>query len=148
MYLGTPFVLTICRLYPQWTRYFTLIGLNTCALSMALGSLCNTVPQLIGVQGILFGLGGCIAYCPSTLYIDEWFDTRKGLAYGIVWSASGFGGVVLPILLQYLLDTLGFRTTMRIWAGIIFFFALPLTWLVRPRLLPHHANRHTHLCEW
>lgn len=141
MYIGTPFVLTICRLYPRWTRWFTLIGLIICSLSMALSSFCNTVPQLIGVQGVLFGCGGCIAYCPCTLYIDEWFDRRKGMAYGIVWSAAGAGGVILPLALQASLDSLGFRTTMRIWSGIIFAFAIPLTWFVKPRL-PALANRH------
>lgn len=139
--MGTPFVLTICRLYPRWTRWFTLIGLTICSLSMALGSFCNTVPQLIGVQGVLFGVGGCIAYCPTTLYIDEWFDQRKGMAYGIVWSAAGVGGVILPLLLQALLQGLGFRTTMRIWSGIIFAFAIPMTWFVKPRL-PALASRH------
>lgn len=141
MYLGTPFVLTICRLYPQWTRWFTLIGLLMCSLSMAASSFCNTVPQLIAIQGVLFGVGGCIAYCPCTLYIDEWFDRRKGMAYGIVWSAAGAGGVVLPLVLQALLDSHGFRTTMRIWSGIIFAMAIPLTFLVKPRL-PVQNNRH------
>lgn len=108
---------------------------------MALGSFCNTVPQLIGVQGILFGAGGCIAYCPCTLYIDEWFDRRKGMAYGIVWSAAGAGGVILPLALQALLESFGFRTTMRIWSGIIFALAIPLTWFVKPRL-PILADRH------
>ncbi|KAJ1548131.1 hypothetical protein HK405_004150, partial [Cladochytrium tenue] len=64
------------------------------------------------------------------------------LAYGIVWSASGAGGVAIPFLLQVLLDSLGFRNTMRVWAGVIFALAIPLTWFVRPRL-PHHAARHS-----
>lgn len=89
----------------------------------------------------MFGFGGCVAYCPCTLYIDEWFDRRKGMAYGIVWSAAGAGGVVLPLFLQALLDSLGFRSTMRIWSGIIFALAVPLTWFVKPGL-PVQASRH------
>ncbi|KAJ2993221.1 hypothetical protein NUW58_g1911 [Xylaria curta] len=91
--------------------------------------------------GVIFGVGGCVAYCPCTLYIDEWFVRRKGLAYGIVWSAAGAGGAVFPFLLQALLDRLGFQTAMRIIAGAIFGLSAPLTFFIKPRL-PHLANAH------
>ncbi|KAI1873290.1 uncharacterized protein JN550_003543 [Neoarthrinium moseri] len=141
MYLGTPFILTLCRLYPRAARWSTLSGLFAASLSMALSSLCTSVPQLIGAQGVLFGLGGCIAYCPCTLYIDEWFAQRKGLAYGIVWSAAGVGGVALPLVLQALLARFGFQTAMRIWAGILFTSSAPLAFFIKPRL-PYSANIH------
>ncbi|KAI1859808.1 hypothetical protein JX265_010257 [Neoarthrinium moseri] len=141
MYLGTPFILTLCRLYPRAARWSTLSGLFAASLSMALSSLCTSVPQLIGAQGVLFGLGGCIAYCPCTLYIDEWFAQRKDLAYGIVWSAAGVGGVALPLVLQALLARFGFQTAMRIWAGILFTSSAPLAFFIKPRL-PYSANIH------
>lgn len=141
IYAGTPFVLVLCRLYPCRAPWFTPAGLFITSLSMAISSSCNSVPQLIGTQGILFGIGGCFAYCPCVLYIDEWFARRKGMAYGIVWSAAGFGGVVFPLLIETLLNTVGFRTTMRIWAGVLFACSAPLTFLVKPRL-PYSANTH------
>ncbi|KAH6623423.1 major facilitator superfamily domain-containing protein [Chaetomium tenue] len=141
MYLATPFVLTICRLYPRWARWSTLAGLFLASLSLVASSFCGGALQLVGVQGVLFGVGGCVAYCPSTLYIDEWFSRRKGLAYGLVWSAAGVGGVVFPLVLQALLDTLGFRTAMRISACILFACSAPLAFYVKPRL-PYLANPH------
>lgn len=141
MYLGTPFVLTICRLYPRWARWSTLAGLFLASLSLATSSFCDSALQLIGVQGVIFGVGGCVAYCPCTLYIDEWFSRRKGLAYGIVWSAAGVGGVVFPLLLQALLDSFGFRSAMRISAGILFACSAPFAFWVKPRL-PYLANPH------
>lgn len=147
MYIATPSVIALCRLRPRWARWFTLAGLVSAGLTMALSSLCTTVPQLIATQGVLFGIGGCFAYCPSILYIDEWFARRKGMAYGIMWSAAGFGGVVLPLLLEFLLTAYGFRTALRVWAVVLLVLALPLSLLVRPRLpLPaagmgrHHFN--------
>lgn len=109
---------------------------------MALSSFCTSVPQLIGAQGVVFGIGGCVAYCPSTLYIDEWFARRKGLAYGIVWSAAGVGGVFLPLCLEALLSRYGFQTAVRIWAGTLFVCAAPLALLIKPRL-PYAASIHT-----
>jgi hypothetical protein len=43
------------------------------------------VTHLILSQGVGFGLGGCLAYTPSILFMSEWFCKRKGLAFGIVW---------------------------------------------------------------
>lgn len=80
-----------------------------------------------------------MAYCPCNLYIDEWFARRKGLAYGIVWSAAGFGGAVLPLVLEALLQNVGFKNTVRICAGILFAIAAPLSIWVKPRL-PYSPN--------
>ncbi|KAK4121691.1 MFS general substrate transporter [Parathielavia appendiculata] len=134
MYIATPFVISLSRLRPRWARWFTLGGLVAAALTMALSSFCTTVDQLIATQGVLFGIGGCFAYCPSILYIDEWFARRKGMAYGIMWSAAGFGGVVLPLLLEFLLTSYGFRTALRVWAVVLFVLAIPLSFFVKPRL--------------
>ncbi|KAH8673617.1 major facilitator superfamily domain-containing protein [Xylariales sp. PMI_506] len=134
MYLGTPLVIALCRLYPRQARWCTQAGLFFAALSIALSSFCDTVPQLVVTQGILFGVGGCFAYCPCVLYTDEWFIQRKGMAYGIIWSATGFGGAVLPLLLENLLSSHGFRTTMRIWAGVLFGISFPLAYFVKPRV--------------
>jgi MFS family permease len=134
MYIATPFVIALCRLRPRWARWSTLAGLVAAALTMALSSFCTTVGQLIATQGVLFGISGCFAYCPSIIYIDEWFARRKGMAYGIMWSAAGFGGVVLPLLLEFLLTTYGFRTALRVWAVVLFLVSVPLSFFVKPRL--------------
>ncbi|KAF2723672.1 MFS general substrate transporter [Polychaeton citri CBS 116435] len=144
LYVGTPFVLALCRLYTRSARWFTLVGLLIASLSMALSSLCSSVPQLVATQGIIFGIGGCFAYCPCVMYIDEWFAQRKGMAYGIVWSASGFGGVILPLLLQTLLNHLGFKTATRVWAIVLFAVSAPLSFFIRPRL-PYSGNTRTRL---
>ncbi|KAJ3548415.1 hypothetical protein NM208_g1014 [Fusarium decemcellulare] len=134
MYIGTPFVVALCRLFPRQARWFTLLGLFIAALALAMSSFCTTVPQLIITQGIMYGIGGCVAYCPCTPYIDEWFVRRKGLAYGIVWSAAGAGGVVLPVVLESLLNNYGFQTAARICAGILFVSSAPLALFIKPRL--------------
>lgn len=134
MYIGTPFVIALCRIYPLWARWSTLAGLIAASLAMAMSSFCTTIDQLVATQGVLFGIGGCFAYCPSILYIDEWFARRKGMAYGIMWSAAGFGGVVLPLLLEFLLTSYGFQTALRIWAVVLFILSLPLSVFIRPRL--------------
>ncbi|KAI1245980.1 hypothetical protein MGN70_012877 [Eutypa lata] len=53
-----------------------------------------------------------------------------------MWSAAGFGGVVLPLLFEVLLTSYGFPTALRIWAGILAIMAIPLSFFVKPRLPP------------
>lgn len=59
-----------------------------------------------------------------------------------MWSACGFGGVILPLILDALLSRCGFRTTMRIYAGIVFASSVPLAFWVKPRL---RYSAHTHV---
>lgn len=70
---------------PRLARWVSTIGVVTMCLSLALSSLSTNVTHLILSQGIGFGIGGCLAYTPSILYMSEWFVERKGLAFGIVW---------------------------------------------------------------
>ncbi|TQV90052.1 major facilitator superfamily transporter protein [Cordyceps javanica] len=142
LYIATPFVLVVCRLFPRHARWFTLLGLVIASMALVASSFCTTVPQLVVTQGIMYGLGGCMAYCPCTLYINEWFVKRKGMAYGIVWSAAGFGGTVLPLMIEAMLAKLGFQVAVRICAGVLFAAAAPLSFLVKPRL-PIASNPHT-----
>jgi hypothetical protein len=39
----------------------------------------------MATQGVLYAIGGSIAYAPCVIYMDEWFVKRKGLAFGIMW---------------------------------------------------------------
>lgn len=139
LYLGSPFIGMLCKMYPRQARWLTLVGLTIASLGLAMSAFCTSVPQLIVTQGVVFGLGGCISYCPTTMYIDEWFVRRKGLAYGVVWSAAGFGGAVFPLVLEGLLQRVGFARTTQVCAAIIFAVAAPLSFFIKPRL-PHSSS--------
>ncbi|XXH03946.1 hypothetical protein Hte_010354 [Hypoxylon texense] len=141
MYLTAPLIIGLCRIFSRWARWTSLVGLFTMCLSLAMSSFSTNVSHLIATQGALYALGGSIAYCPCILYMDEWFVQRKGLAYGIMWSGTGLAGVVLPLLLEYLLHTCGFRTTLRLWSGLLFVLTVPLAIFIKPRL-PHSATSH------
>jgi len=53
----------------------------------------------------------------------------------------GIWGVVLSLVLQTLLNNLGFQTATRIWAGILFVVSAPLSIFIKPRL-PYLATAH------
>lgn len=70
------------------------------------------------------------------MYIDEWFVKRKGLAYGIMWSGTSLAGVVLPLILEHLLESYGYEWTVIIWAVALFGITAPLAWYIKPRIPP------------
>ncbi|KAK0622954.1 major facilitator superfamily domain-containing protein [Immersiella caudata] len=141
MYISAPLVMFMLQRFPIQGRWSPIFGLLVMCLSLALSSFSTTVTQLIATQGVLYALGGSIAYSPCIIYLDEWFTRRKGLAYGVMWSGTGLAGVILPLLLESLLTTHGHRTTLRIFASLIFVCTAPLVYFVRPRLpIPQHST--------
>ena len=79
-------------------------------------NLAAQVWQLILLQGVGVGIGGGILYMPVIKLLPEWFSERRGLAGGIIFSGTGVGGFVFPLLLNALLGKVGLRWTLRIWA--------------------------------
>ncbi|KAF2755477.1 MFS general substrate transporter [Pseudovirgaria hyperparasitica] len=136
LFLTTPIFLPLCRHYPQWARWMATFGVFLALISNIASSFCTKIPQLIGTQGVILGLAGGLAFCPCLVYIDQWFDKRKGLAFGIFGSGAGFGGVFIPLMLRAMLNNVGFATTMRIWAGIHAGIGLTAAYFVKPRLPP------------
>lgn len=49
-------------------------------------------------------------------------------------AGTGLAGVILPFLMQSLLDKYGHRTTLRAWAITLFLFTAPLLYFIKPRL--------------
>jgi MFS family permease len=148
MYLDTPVVMYLHRRYPKQGRWSTIAGLLIMCLALALSSFCTTVTQLIVTQGIFYAIGGSIAYSSCIIYLEEWFVAKRGLAYGIMWSATGLAGVILPLLLEYLLSSQGHATTLRIFACAVFALTAPLSYFVRPRLPVAQASHAKPLTLW
>ncbi|KAF1817075.1 putative MFS monocarboxylate transporter [Eremomyces bilateralis CBS 781.70] len=134
MYLDSLIVFGAMKAFPKLRRPFAVIGLVILCLALGLSSFSQTVTHLIATQGLLYGIGGSIAYSPTILFLNEWFIRRKGLAFGIMWAGTGLAGVVLPFLMQWLLDSYGFRTTLRIWALAVCILTAPLLYYLKPRL--------------
>ncbi|KAH7389608.1 major facilitator superfamily domain-containing protein [Phaeosphaeria sp. MPI-PUGE-AT-0046c] len=142
LYLSSPIVFGLFAWCPQSRRPCIWIGLLTMCLALGLSSLSQTVTHLIVTQGVLYAIGGALCYSPAILFLDEWFVQKKGLAFGMMWAGTGLGGVIVPLLLQYLLNAHGFRTALRVWAIVLFVAAAPLSIYLKPRLPVAQTTRH------
>ncbi|KAB5588472.1 Monocarboxylate transporter 3 [Ceratobasidium theobromae] len=127
-------VISLTQQWPDKARLIMWSSLGLCCGSLLLASFATKVWHMILLQGILFGIGGGGLYAPVIIYLSEWFVARRGLAGAIIFGGSGAGGAFFPIVVNFLLTHLGFRWTLRIWAGFMFVFSALALAFTRPRL--------------
>ena len=107
-------------------------------LGWLLSSTVHSTWQLYLFFGVIFGAGlGGIA--PALVGItSRWFDRKRGLALGMGFSGLGAGLFLFSPLARWLIDTLGWRETMGVFAfiswGVIAFGVLLL------RQPPQHSD--------
>lgn len=87
---------------------------------------------------VLGGIGGAMLNAPAYGAIAHYFDVRRGLATGIATTAGGVGGIVFPLLLQFLLgdDGVGFGWSCRILGFILLGLCALANVFIRTRLTP------------
>jgi predicted MFS family arabinose efflux permease len=104
-----------------------------CILGLLAGSFAQTLGTLIFTQGIMYGLGFVIFYYPIISMVNDFWITRRGMAYGLLCSASGVSGTVMPFAFEAMLNKYGYPTTLRAVAIGLFFLTGPLIPLLRSR---------------
>ncbi|KAG7741121.1 hypothetical protein KL923_001762 [Ogataea haglerorum] len=72
-----------------------------------LASFATQLWQLYLTEGILVGLGFALVFNPAIVIFPEWFDKKRGLASGIIVSASGIAGVVFSLSSQAIISRTG-----------------------------------------
>jgi len=121
MYLSMPILfLALTRKWAQYRQMAALAGILISCMSFLLCSFARDIWQLVLAQGILAAIGGALLYTPTTLSLGEHYTAgNRALAYGITLSCKNITGTTCPFLMQAMLDKLGFRKAMWIWAGIV-----------------------------
>ncbi|KAK1500497.1 hypothetical protein CTAM01_06432 [Colletotrichum tamarilloi] len=134
MYLISPFTFTILSRWPRLRRWFGPLGLLLTATGFLLSTFATTVWQLIATQGVICALGCGLLFTPTTLYLDEWFVKRKGLAYGVMWAGKSAAGVGLPFAMETCLQKFGPVVTLRAWSVATVLISAPLLYFLKPRI--------------
>jgi MFS family permease len=124
-------------------RFGVLVPVGTGAIGLGAGFVAaGLAPNLwlfCAAQGLLVGLLGTSAtFAPLVADTSQWFDRRRGMALAICMSGNYTAGAVWPPVMQYFIDTVGWRQT---YVGMGVFCALsilPLALVLRRRP-PLHA---------
>ena len=70
------------------------------------------------------------------------------MAFGIITSAAGASGIVMPLIIETMLSRYGYKTTLRAIAIAMVLLTGPLIPLLKPRLPPAQAHTATRTTEW
>ncbi|EFN78831.1 Monocarboxylate transporter 12 [Harpegnathos saltator] len=99
-------------------RTVTLIGGTFAASGMMLSYFANSVTYLYVSYGLMVGIGAGLSFPPTVYIVTSYFEKLRGVANGLCISGSAIGTIVLPPLLQYLLDCFGYRGAVLIMGAI------------------------------
>jgi MFS family permease len=104
------------------------------ALGYLLSALAPTLLTYALAQGVLIGfLGSSAFFGPLLADISHWFERRRGLAVAVVACGNYLAGTLWPPIVQQLIESVGWRHTHFIIAGVCLVTMLPLTWALRRR---------------
>jgi MFS family permease len=153
MYLSMPFLSALLERSPRWSawkRRVAVAGTLISAAAFFVSSWSTEVWHLIVLQGLLAALGNAMLYVPTTLWLDEWFrEGNSATAYGVQFSIKNIIGTAGPFLMQSLLQNLGFRNALRVWAGIVLAVGLGGILITpQPQQRPSTHNRRPQMMPW
>jgi MFS family permease len=158
-WLATPLTNALVIRYLDHRIHMLWLGWALCILGLVGASFATQVWHLHLFQGITYGAGWVVYWSPVLVIVNEWWIERRGLAYGIWFTASNASGLVMPFVIGKSLDRYGFRVTLRLYALASVLVAGPALLMIRPRpsrsrlsskqkafpgLLPLHLLRNTH----
>lgn len=120
--------------FPRYQRLQIWIGWPMCIAGLLAASFATSVDGLIATQGVMYGLGFLILTYPIISMINEWWVARKGFAFGIFSASSGGVSIVLPFIIDLLLQKYGYQITLRASAVAMLVLTAPLIPLLKARL--------------
>ncbi|KAI1084799.1 major facilitator superfamily domain-containing protein [Whalleya microplaca] len=118
---------------PRWPLLFGSL-LHVYGLMMV--SISKEYYQIFLAQSIVSGIGTSFLFYPTIAASGTWFKRHRSLAFGIMVSGSSLGGVVLPIMVQHLIEEVGFGWSIRITAFLILGLLIFGNIAVKSRLPP------------
>ncbi|RBR13762.1 hypothetical protein FVER53590_13566 [Fusarium verticillioides] len=130
--------MSVIQKYQQWQRQMVWVGWPICISGLVAGSFANTLETLILTQVVAYGVGFLILYYPMLVMVNEYWITRRGMAYELLCGASGVSGTVMPFVVYALLSKTSDPVPLRSIASLrarqyaedkLVLFKNPLFWL-------------------
>ena len=125
MFLNGPVAAAMAAKYG--CRSISMLGSIIFALGFVTSSYATHIVALYFTYGVMVGFGASLCYFSSLVAVGQYFYKRLSLANGIISSGSGIGSLVMGPVMNNLLKQLGWRDTLRVYAGmsaVIFFSAI------------------------
>lgn len=129
------YLLSIC--HNTLGRYFKiwqtmLAGTIISCLGLIFASFCTETWQFAMTQGIMCGIGSSLVYIPPVVNAPPYFSDHRGIAMGIIFAGTGFGGLAMANFNQFLLTAVGWKWALRILGLLFLVICSPLAFMVKP----------------
>ena len=107
-------------------RALVTIGGVLTVIAFLLTYLISSLWHVYLIWGIFMGIGASCCLIPIMSIIPRWFIKRRGIAVGITMAGFGLGGIVSPLLAQWLISAYGWRLSFIILGLIALIIIIPL----------------------
>ena len=94
--------------------------------------------HFILTYGILLGIGTSLIFTPAIGAVAHFFSRRRAAMVGLASTGGSFSGVIIPLMLQRLFPTVGYKWAVRILAFIFLSLLCVANTLIRsnPKIRP------------
>ena len=114
-------------------RRLMLIGIPLMGLGYVLMSQINSLTTFFIVYVLFITLGNSLGMStPMNTAVANWFDRRRGLAFGLMWSGVGLGGLFVPAL-GWMVDHYGWRDAALMVGLVLMAVGVPIASVMRHR---------------
>jgi MFS family permease len=118
-----------------------LMGAGALGVGYVLASMAGSLSQFAVAYGVLIGtFGSASTFVPLMADISRWFERRRGIAVALCASGNYIAGAVWPPVVEYLIQTQGWRVA-HLWIGVVcVVLMVPLALLLRAPAPVRAAN--------
>ncbi|MDP6978732.1 MAG: MFS transporter [Myxococcota bacterium] len=115
-------------LVDRWSaRGMASIGAVLLVTALVLMSFAQGVYAFVGtVAVVLTGANVLLGPITGSTLVSRWFTTTRGRALGIAATGTSIGGLLIPLLLDSLIASMGWRGSLRALAACVLVFVVPL----------------------
>ncbi|MBW0494840.1 hypothetical protein O181_034555 [Austropuccinia psidii MF-1] len=132
----TPMLALLTNRFPRLKTPLCCFGVVVFVLSIFLSSFSTKSLHVLLTLGVGYAIGGIAIHFPALSYLPSWFEARQGLANGIVFSGNAVGGLIFPIILEFLLKRGGAEKALKYIALILGALCTLALCIIKPRIPP------------
>lgn len=125
---------TVLLLKKRHMKYYLLTALLVCSFCFGVKGWLTQLYQFY-IVGAVMGVAASLTFGSAiSVLINNWFQDKKALAFGIVFAASGVSGAVFNPICSRIILWMGWRAASWAMAGISALMTVPLVLFVVKRL--------------
>ncbi|GMR61620.1 hypothetical protein PMAYCL1PPCAC_31815, partial [Pristionchus mayeri] len=102
------------------SRKVVIAGACISGVAFILSNFATNVYMFMMIYGVMGGVGFGMIYLPAIVVVGYYFESKRAIATGIAVAGSGVGTIVMPKLSNYLVASMGWHSTIYVYAALIF----------------------------